>query len=407
MIANAAILTDPSRQPTGEQICDPVADDAQNVHGRADFHPDFLGEMCRRLALKPFPDTRQFVVQHLFPDTVRLLQRLHEYIPIDTVIGISYSGNAQAIETLRALGIRVVTPSHDALERTVVTELEDTLDRCRVHGERLVIHEVGGYAVRALHEPLYMGGDTVIGAIEITKQGVWVAEQLDELRIPQMNVAQTRLKEVEGKLVGEAVVAALDTILRDLGYAAVGRNALVCGYGWVGKGVAKSLQQRGMSVSVRDVNKVSLVEATVDGYSPDRHETLERAPAIVIGASGARSIDEALLRQLPDRTFLVSGASKNHEIDLGWLARQTVTSKTIHDHVRQCTLEDGRRLFLVNEGYPVNFTGASVPDEIVEFLFAELLMLLPKLMENTPPPGIYTLPPEEEALPAEVWLELR
>ena len=235
----------------------------------------------------------------------------------------------------------VITPSHDALERTVVTELEDALGRARANGDRLVIHEVGGYAIRALHEPLYMGGDTVIGAIEITKQGVWVAEQLEQLRIPQLNVAQTRLKEVEGKLVGEAVVAALDTILRELGYAVVGRNALVCGYGWVGKGVARSLQQRGMSVSVRDVDKVSLVEATVDGYSPDRRAQLERAPAIVIGASGVCSIDADLLRQLPDRSFIVSGASKNHEIDLGTLARQSVDRVRIHEHVQQCTLDDG------------------------------------------------------------------
>lgn len=377
------------------------------MNAPSEFHPDFLGEICRRLDLKPYPDCRQFVVQHLFPDTVRLLERLHGYVPIDTVIGISYSGTQESIDRLRSLGIRVLTPSYDLLERTVIGELTATIDRCREAGHRLVIHEVGGFAVRALHEPLYMGGDVVVGALEITKQGVWVAEQLDRLEIPQLNVAQTRLKEIEGKLVGEAVVAALDGILRDLGYAVVGRDALVCGYGWVGKGVAQSLRQRGMSVAVREPNTVSLVEATVDGYSPCRGENLARRPAIVVGASGRCSIDDRLLDLLPDRSFLVSGASKNHEIDLGHLSRETVETTRIHQHVRQCRLGDGRRLYLVNEGYPVNFTGASVPDEIVEFLFAELIMLLPKLLDDTPPPGIHTLPPEEERLPAEVWLELR
>ena len=87
-------------------LVEPVAEAFDTTRRQPDFHPDFLGEMCRRLALKAYPDTRQFVVQHLFPDTVRLLQRLHRFIPIDTVIGISYSGNAHAIETLRALGIR-------------------------------------------------------------------------------------------------------------------------------------------------------------------------------------------------------------------------------------------------------------------------------------------------------------
>ena len=373
----------------------------------AAFHPDFLGEMCRRLQLKSYPDTRQFVVQHLFADTVRLLRRLHDCIPIDTVIGISYSGNEQAINELRGMGIRVLTPTYADLDGIVATELQACINRCREQQHRLVIHEVGGTAIRALHEPAYIGGDTVVGALEITKQGVWVAEQLKELRIPQINVAQTRLKEIEGKQVGEAVVVALDTILRELGYATVGRDALVCGYGWVGKGVAQSLRQRGLGVSVRDIDSVSVVEATVDGHNACYGKKLNSLPAIVVGASGRCSIDTHLLAQLPDRCFLVSGSSKDHEIDLEHLHSLTASSTTLHKHVRQCNLHDGRRLYLVNEGYPVNFTGASVPDEIVEFLFAELIMLIPWLLDDPPAPGIHTLPAADEALPASIWLEMR
>ena len=373
----------------------------------APFHPDFLGEMCRRLDLKPYSGKRQFVVQHLFPDTVRLLELLHRYVPIDTVIGISYSGNSQSIEDLRKIGIRVLTPEYEQLAQCVSTELLACIARCKQSGEQLVIHEVGGIAIKALHLPEYIGGDTVIGALEITKQGVWVAEQLPQLRIPQFNVAQTRIKQIEGKQVGEAVVAAFDSILRDLGYATVGRDALVTGYGWVGKGVAHSLRNRGLSVSVKDIDAVSLVEAAVDGHHPSFEDTLTRTPAIVIGATGRQSIDGALLEQLPDRCFVVSASSKNHEIDVPYLASRTIESLQIHPHVRQCVLDDGRRLFLVNEGYPVNFTGASVPDEIVEMLFAELIMLVPRLLDNPVEPGIYTLPAADEFLPAKLWLEMR
>ncbi|MFK8082393.1 MAG: hypothetical protein AB8B97_19065 [Granulosicoccus sp.] len=377
------------------------------MKGPTSFHPDFLGEMCRRLKLEPYPDTRQFVVQHLFPDTVRLLGLLHRYVPVDTVIGISYSGNQDAIRELRDMGIRVLTPSYPELEACVAQELGDCIQRCAEDKLKLIIHEVGGIAIKALHEPEFLGGDVVVGALEITKQGVWVAEQLSELKVPQINVAQTRLKEIEGKQVGEAVVSALDGILRELGYSTVGRDALVVGYGWVGKGVAQSLRNRGLGVSVKDTNMVSVVEATVDGHHPCYTDTLSRPPAIVVGATGKQSIDQHLLAQLPDRCFLVSGSSKDHEIDLSHLASQTIESVQLHRHVRQCTLHDGRQIFLVNEGYPVNFTGASVPDEIVEFLFAELIMLIPKLLENAVSPGIHTLPEEEEALPASIWLEMR
>ncbi len=150
-----------------------------------------------------------------------------------------------------------------------------------------------------------------------------------------------------------------------------------------------------------------MVEATVDGHHPAYSSQLNRAPAIVVGATGRQSIDHKLLAQLPDRCFLVSGSSKDHEIDLSHLESQTAESKALHKHVRQCTLYDGRRVYLVNEGYPVNFTGASVPDEIVEFLFAELIMLVPQLLDSKSSPGIHTLAPADEALPASIWLEMR
>ena len=79
-------------------------------------------------------------------------------------------------------------------------------------------------------------------AVEITKQGVWAARRLPDLAIPQLNCAETRLKELEGPLVGDAVVHALDLILRDVGYALWGRTALVLGHGWVGRGVCQSLR---------------------------------------------------------------------------------------------------------------------------------------------------------------------
>lgn len=374
------------------------------THG---FHPDYLGEVAKRLNLKPYPNTRQFVVQHLFPDTVRLLKLLHNYVPIDIVIGISYSGNAESVEQLKALGIEVHTPDYKDLTRSIQRHLHASIERAKKRGEKLLIHEVGGFAIKALHEPIYIGEDVVIGAIEITKQGVWVAEQLDNLRIPQFNVAQTRLKEIEGKLVGEAVVAALDTILRELGYAFVGRSALVCGYGWVGRGVARSLRHKGMGVSVKDTDPVRLVDACVDGFLPERANSINTAPQIIIGATGSRSIGQLLIDQLPDRCILASAASKDHEIDLEYLNKMSASTQIIHPHVTAYQLKDNRVVYLVNDGFPVNFTGASVPDEIVEFLFAEVLMLIPPVLANDKAPGIYTLAAEQESLPANVWLDLR
>jgi adenosylhomocysteinase len=371
------------------------------------FHPDFLGETARRVQLGRYPRVRQFVVQHLYPDTLRLLALLHQHLPIDVVIGISYSGDPQVVRDLETLGLRVLTPSYEALQATIDEELGRSLAGCRARGDELVLHEVGGYAIDSLHRRHGDCCDLVVGALEITKQGVWVAERLPELRIPQLNCAQTRLKEIEGRMVGESVVTALDVILRELGYAVTGRRALVTGYGWVGRGVAVGLKSRGMQVSCFDSDVIKRVEATVDGFEVPRDPSEALAPAMVVGATGSRSIGKQLIDKLPDRCCLVSGSSKDHEIDLPYLDTIARAREHVHPHVEALLTDDGRTLYLVNGGYPVNFTGSSVPDEIVEFLFAELMMLIPELLERRPAPGIYPLRREQEAIAAQIWLDLR
>lgn len=128
---------------------------------------------------------------------------------------------------------------------------------------------------------------------------------------------------------------------------------------------------------------------------------------MVFGMSGQQSIGRDIIDYLPDKCFLISGSSKDHEIDLVYLKSSASSITPIHKHVDAYHLENGRCIFLVNKGYPVNFTSSSVPDEIVEFLFSELIMLVPELLDNNTGPGTYPLSPEKEDLAAQIWLNLR
>lgn len=370
------------------------------------IRPDFLGEVARRAGMALRPGYRQFVVQHLYDDTLRLLTTSHRYVPLDVVIGIGYSGKPHVAEALRRAGIRVLTPSYPDLAETIRVELASSLARCRAEGSRLLLHEVGGVALTLLHQHFRADTGLVRAAVEITKQGVWAARRIPDLAVPQLNCAETRLKELEGPLVGDAVVHALDSILRDVGYALWGRTALVLGHGWVGRGVCQSLRAEHMSVIAHDTDVLRKVALKLEGYQLlDEVSSLERV-SLVIGAAGARTIDEALLRRLPDGCILASASSKDVEIDVTHLRERARRVERPHPHLEAFDL-DGRTLYLVNEGYPVNFTGSSVPDEIVEMLFAEALLLLDQACTHELAPGTYPLAPELEVLPAQVWLDLR
>lgn len=371
------------------------------------FHPPFLEELRRRAKLTPNPSLRQFVVQHLYEDTLRLLLTSHALYPLDVVIGLGYSGRPGVVEALRAQGVRVLTPSYAELEETVAEELGAALERAAAAGHQLILHEVGGVAITAFHQRYRSARHLVRGALEITKQGVWAARRIPDLLIPQVNCAETRLKELEGNLVGDAVVVALDVILRELGFCMAGRMALVLGYGWVGRGVAKGLRAKDMVVACQDVDVIKQVAATLDG-----HLRLEALPSlerisVVVGAAGARTITPELIDRLPHRAILVSGSSKDVEIDVPYLRTTALQVNQIATHVEAFQMKGGRTLYLVNGGFPVNFLGSSVPDEVVEFLFAEALLLLDQLAGRELPPGTHPLAPELEILPAQVWLDLR
>ena len=355
----------------------------------------------------PRPDVEQFVVQHLYPDTLRLLVALHPICPIRTVIGIGYSGEPDVVSALRAMGIEVLTPAHEDLVEAIDGALGDALDVCEDTDKRLLIHEVGGRTIRVLHERHAHRTGTVIGAAEITKQGVWAAEALGaRLAIPQANCATTRLKAIEGPHVGDAVVAALDRIMRERGQSIAGRAAEVHGFGWIGAGCAHALRLRGAVVAVSDPDPIRQLAASLEGFALVGGPA--RAPDIVLGASGRTSIGPEAIRRAADGALLVSGGSGDHEIDLEAVRGLAgAPARRVHRVVEALELDDGRTLHLVNQGYPVNFTQASVPDEIVEFLLAELVLCVEDLLGSTLGPGIHPLAPEREALVARTWLELR
>ena len=371
------------------------------------FHPLFLKEVVKRIGLKPYPNIKQFVVQHLYSDTYRLLDLLHEYVAVDVVISIGYSGDEEIVNSLKKRGIKVLNPSYKDLESTIIKELERSLNESVKNGSQLLIHEVGGYTVRLFHKYFKSFSNYVIGAVEVTKQGVWEAQKLPELLFPQMNCAETRLKLIEGKMVGDAVVSALDQILRGIGYSLTGRNACVLGYGWVGSGTALSLQKKGMTVVVNDKDVIKLVEATIDGFGTPYTVELFKNTHVVVGASGYCTINKEVIDVLPNRCFLVSGSSKDIEIDVTYLNTIKLKINKIHPFIDEYKLNDNRSLYLINKGYPVNFTGSSIPDEIVEFLLAELIILIKQIIEDDVPPAIHVLKPEYEKMPAQIWLEMR
>ncbi len=372
---------------------------------------DLLPRLVERLGIERDTQHRFLMVAHLFDDTMRMLAALEPVMEWDAIIGISYSSNRDGLAARwRArFGDRVhLAADLDDLERIVVEQIARSLARCKANGQKLIVQEVGGFVVPLLHR--YFADELwlVKGVVELTKQGVWRDEKLT-LGIPVLHCADSELKRLEAQRCGETIARCLDGVARELGLSLAGRRACVLGAGWIGSGVARALRRLDMIPQLVDRDPVKIVEARLDGFAasatPERIEECQ----LVVGATGHTSITPELIERLPNYALIASGSSRQIEIDVRYLNKHP--SRRLGAAVRAFALgETGRRqVLLVNDGYPTNFLpgSASVADEIVEMILAEIVVLLLTLMRSEVPAGIHRISLEQERECAELWLALR
>jgi S-adenosylhomocysteine hydrolase len=292
------------------------------------------------------------------------------------------------------------------LENALASELSRSLALCAQKGQRLVVQDVGGFAAPLLQTYFSDRLHLVKGVVEITKQGVWRAADLP-LGFPVLHCADSQLKRLEAVRCGETVARCLDGVARKLGHSLAGRAALVMGAGWIGTGVARALRRLDMTTSLVDLNPVAVLSARLDGYPAASRPTQLGATELIVGATGRRSVDAGMLGALPDGAIVASASSRQIEIDVDWLRQ--FNAAPVADGITAYQVSGKRRLFLVNDGFPANFIpgSESVPDEIVEPILGELIVLQQALMQKPFAPGLHRISPEDEAVCARLWLTMR
>lgn len=375
---------------------------------------DYLPALVRRLNLGRSDAHRYLLVAHLFDDTMRMIDALAGVMDFDAIVGIPYSSGSDGtrVKWQGRYGDKVHCPkTEDAFKSVLVDLLEKSLLACRASRQKLVIQEVGGYVVEVLHETFAEQLDLVEGVVEITKQGVWRAGQID-LKIPVLHCADSELKRLEAARCGETIARCLDGLMRDLGNSLAGRRATVFGAGWIGFGVAKGLRRLDVIPSLVDINPLKVAEARLSGFDASLAPGDLGTCDLVVGAAGRLSVTEEVLRQLRNGCLVASASSRRIEIDVDVL--EAHPSYELHPSIRAFQLkgkgiEPDRQICLVNDGYPANFIpgSGSVADEIVELILGELIVLMADLTTYTYEPGIHRLDSEGEAACTQLWIEQR
>ncbi|MBQ4612150.1 MAG: hypothetical protein IJB26_01220 [Clostridia bacterium] len=313
---------------------------------------------------------RFIVVQHLMSDTYSFLTELLESgVEVDRLFVKEYSCDTAYYDALQGVVARQMiggdmTPHYTAA-------LREAIEKSKRDGKRVAVLDLGGEfapivaAADGNGVPIVVVEDTAFGHRK------YADITLNDPNIQLFSVAQSDFKEIEAIFVGEAVVSSTERVLRSLGKTLCGVNALLIGYGMIGKNVAAALRKRGCIVSVYDKQATRTCRAHFDGYRVGGLHELLADNAVVIGATGETSLNDDDIAYLRDGAVLVSASSKQVE----FCERLLAGTDSVSEHVDLCRFAD-KAVYLLNGGYPINFIDRSVPDYIIEFMFAEMLMCL-------------------------------
>ena len=85
------------------------------------------------------------------------------------------------------------------------------------------------------------------------------------LKVPVIDVNEAKIKHLFDNRYGTGH-STVDGIIRATDMLIAGKTAVVCGYGWCGRGFANRIRGMGANVIVTEVDSTRALEALMDGF---------------------------------------------------------------------------------------------------------------------------------------------
>lgn len=232
----------------------------------------------------------------------------------------------------------------------------------------------GADLVSAIHRERPALADRVIGGTEETTTGVIRLRAMAEdgvLRFPMIAVNDANTKHLFDNRYGTGQ-STIDGIVRATNRLIAGSVFVVCGYGWCSRGLAMRASGMGANVVVTEVDPLRALEAVMDGY-----RVMPIADAARIGdffctlTGDINVIRREHFVTMKDGAIVSNSGHFNVELDLEGLEALAVKTRPIREHIREFTLESGRRIYLLGEGRLVNLAAAEGhPSSVMDMSFA-------------------------------------
>jgi adenosylhomocysteinase len=267
----------------------------------------------------------------------------------------------------------------------------------------------GADLVGTLHNKRTEALSKIKGGTEETTTGVLrlrAMEKMGKLKYAIMAVNDAYTKYLFDNRYGTGQ-STIDGILRATNVLLAGKNFVVCGYGWCGRGIAMRAQGMGASVIITEVNPLRALEASMNGF---RVTTLTDALAVgdlfVTATGDINVIRKEHMERMKDGAVLANSGHFNVEINLKDLEELATAKRNIRPHLDEYKLKNGRKIYLLGEGRLINLASAEGhPAEVMDMSFANQALCVEHLARSERmPPKVYPVPKEIDETIAELKL---
>jgi adenosylhomocysteinase len=195
----------------------------------------------------------------------------------------------------------------------------------------------------------------IIGVSEETTTGIKTLRQMQKagtLRMPAINVNDSVTKSKFDNLYG-CRESLIDGIKRATDVMIAGKQAVVCGYGDVGKGCVQALSGMGATVSVTEVDPINALQAAMEGYRVVLLEDVIDVVDIVITATGNDDILTVdMMSRLKDKAIV--GNIGHFDTEIQTVALREFEWTNIKPQVDLVHMPTGRDIILLAEGRLLN-----------------------------------------------------
>lgn len=220
-----------------------------------------------------------------------------------------------------------------------------------------MILDDGGDLTNLVHDkyPQYLEG--IKGLSEETTTGVHNLVKMSKagkLKLAAINVNDSVTKSKFDNLYGcrESLV---DGIKRATDVMLAGKTAVVCGYGDVGKGCAKSLNGFGCRVVITEIDPINALQATMEGHQVTTLDEIASQANLIVTTTGCSGIVQGKhFEQLPEDAIVCNIGHFDCEIDVPWVEKNCAEKVTIKPQVDRYTLPNGRHVIVLAAGRLVN-----------------------------------------------------